>query len=477
MLKEKIIIFIPLILMLFNLNGQEYKKSYPKSIYTDVFLTIEKNKFNSEFLKHTTSNTYKPHDVPLKDININTFENLSQTIPLTYNYYVKQYIDLYQYGSNTSKQTFVAEKLHKYYTPTTLKYIKQLSLPPELAYIPLVLSGYDANSINNFNGIGYWHLYLTPALKNDLIVTEFIDERKNFEKATKAALLYIKQLYSFYNNWELTFAAYSCGPATVNVALKRTESNSFWEIYPYLPESSRDFTPALIAKIGLSKLQKLPFIAYHPEIEYSTIEFEKNIQIKAIKKFVKLNSSVTNFLNPTLTQEIFPKCYDIKLKQSTINKITSQLDTIYYYQDSVLLKPKKEPTIIVPKNGEPYIYTVKSGDVLGTIADRHNVKVSDLQYWNNLRGTTIYAGQKITIYGKHKSTKPDIKTTKSSQIKQVNKTTPKSNKGYVTYTVKSGDNLWLIAKKYPGISAENIMKLNNIDDNLKIGQVLKIKKK
>ena len=154
-------------------------------------------------------------------------------------------------------------------------------------------------------------------------------------------------------------------------------------------------------------------------------------------------------------------------------------DSIYFYQDSILLKPKsKEPAIVIPKDGEPYEYTVRSGDVLGLIADRHNVKVSQIQAWNNLSGTRINIGQKLMIYGKKSSNKTQKQKPKNKvEPKETTKPNLTFNSGkYSNYTVKSGDNLWLIAKKYSGVSAQNIMDFNGIDGNLDVGQVLKIPK-
>ena len=157
-------------------------------------------------------------------------------------------------------------------------------------------------------------------------------------------------------------------------------------------------------------------------------------------------------------------------------------DSIYFYQDSVLLKPEPdEPTFVVPKDGEPYEYTVQSGDVLGLIASRFNVRVSDIQAWNNLSGTRINIGQKLMIYGKKKSNaqnpKPKIQDAKNEEPQETTTTELKFDSGkYTTYTVKSGDNLWLIAKQFPGISADDIMEYNGIDANLDVGQKLKIPK-
>jgi membrane-bound lytic murein transglycosylase D len=146
-----------------------------------------------------------------------------------------------------------------------------------------------------------------------------------------------------------------------------------------------------------------------------------------------------------------------------------------------LNKPVVLPTDSkIPSDIEPVIYRVKSGDVLGRIAEKFGVRVSEIQDWNDLRTTRIDIGQELTIYSDRQSQKPNksSKQALNRELKneQRNKTTrPVGN--YITYTVKSGDNLWIIARKFPGISAQNIMDLNGINENLQVGQVLKIKLK
>ena len=144
-------------------------------------------------------------------------------------------------------------------------------------------------------------------------------------------------------------------------------------------------------------------------------------------------------------------------------------------------------------NGEKIIYKIQQGDYLGKIAQKFGVKVSDIQAWNGLSNTNISAGKTLVIWtGKkaaqsNQSTQP--KTTSTTQQKpatQSNTSTSTSAtfnaKDYTlveTYTVKSGDNPYNIAKRYSWATADEILKWNNIADpsKLQIGQKLKIYKK
>ena len=107
-------------------------------------------------------------------------------------------------------------------------------------------------------------------------------------------------------------------------------------------------------------------------------------------------------------------------------------------------------------------YTVKKGDSLGKIAEAHGVGLSKLKEWNGLKSNNIQIGQKLVIYTKG----APAKSTASSSS---------SAKGYTTYTVKSGDSFYSIAKNYPGVSAQNIMDYNGISSSkLKPGMTIKI---
>ena len=120
------------------------------------------------------------------------------------------------------------------------------------------------------------------------------------------------------------------------------------------------------------------------------------------------------------------------------------------------------------------------------------MRTSDLRYWNNINRNLIRVGQKLAVYvpkGKESKYKKINSMTFAEKQASIGKTVsakktvvaekvPEDN-AYIYYTVRRGDNLWTIAKKFNGVTNESIMKLNNIADVKKIspGQRLKIKKK
>ena len=112
-------------------------------------------------------------------------------------------------------------------------------------------------------------------------------------------------------------------------------------------------------------------------------------------------------------------------------------------------------------SGEKTVYTVKSGDVLGDIAIRHGVTVSQIKKWNGLKSDRIRVGQKLTIYADGGASAGNGEGSVEN--------------GYIVYTVQNGDTFWDIAKKFPGTTAKGIMSINGMDGNSRIYPGMKIK--
>lgn len=473
----RLLFFILLTSSYFSVWSQQL--GIEKSIYYQHFEHLMNNDYTQKLFQQSTLNTdsilkhAKPSN-PFNSANGDTLlKNIEKIIPLTYHPEVSSFITNYNRGVN---QHFL-NYLINYYQPT-IKYelIKQ-NLPEELSFLPAVLSGFNPNSTNTVGGEGYWHLNYPQAIKYGLVITKYIDERRDLEKSTQAAIAYLKQLYSKYNNWELVLAAYVSGANTINNLIYRKQTTDFWKIYPFLTPKTRDIVPAFSALIYSYSVNNSNMISLNPIIEADTFLVENKLSFKAILDVININKKELQFLNPVIINEVFPANYLAIVPKNTACKINQFCDSIYFYQDSLLNKPildttaeEKEEIETVSNSNEETIHKVKSGEFLGKIAEKYGVKVSQIQVWNKLRGTNINIGQQLVIYTKSNSKEPN--NSNSSSASESN-----SKTDFILYTVKSGDNLWDIAKNYPGVSAEDIMELNNIDENIKIGQVLKIKKK
>jgi len=125
-------------------------------------------------------------------------------------------------------------------------------------------------------------------------------------------------------------------------------------------------------------------------------------------------------------------------------------------------------TSAIPAGSTKITHEVKSGETLGLISQKYRVTVANLQSWNNLRNTTIRAGQKLTVY-----TQNAPASTTTTPVANVNSA---ASATFQWYTVKSGDTLWNIARNH-GVSLNDLLALNGLNTNSKIavGNRLKIK--
>jgi membrane-bound lytic murein transglycosylase D len=232
--------------------------------------------------------------------------------------------------------------------------------------------------------------------------------------------------------------------------------------------------------------------------------------------------------------------YSLVLPQDQISAYLENETTIHdhrraeFFPNNEIVNPQNSYANYSPsdiKGRDKVFYSVKKGDNLGLIASWYKVRSSDLKYWNKIHKNYIKIGQKLTVYvpegqgeyyaainkmsysekqksvnrkptvsstkvsasaGNVKSTETVAEKTKTASEKEVtapvtensgksdSSTVKKSvqtvNDEFVLYTVRKGDNFWTIAKKFPGVSNDDIMKLNKIKEanSLKVGQVLKI---
>jgi membrane-bound lytic murein transglycosylase D len=175
-------------------------------------------------------------------------------------------------------------------------------------------------------------------------------------------------------------------------------------------------------------------------------------------------------LNPQYRHEIIPgneREYILRLPYMYTNAFIDHEDSLYRYKADVHFNPTTIKKIKDGGDGELISYKVKSGDYLGKIASKYRVSVNQIKKWNNLKSNNIRIGQRLIIYrGGRAPASTSSSTSKPSTPKQsATAHTVSASGDYVIYTVQSGDSFYTIAKKYPGVSAQNIMDFNGVDSS------------
>ncbi|MGL5681473.1 MAG: transglycosylase SLT domain-containing protein [Marinifilaceae bacterium] len=449
------------------------------------------------------SDTYFKENPPVEfadSVYLQRMDDLKSAIPLSYNDIVKRYIELYTKRGRAQTSRMLG--LSKYYFPIFEEALDRHGLPLELKYLPVIESALNPTALSKAGACGLWQFMYATGRMYKLEINSYIDERRDPLKSTDAAVSYLKDLYGMYNNWMLVIAAYNCGPGNVNKAIRRSGGyKNYWDVYYHLPKETRGYIPAFIGAMYAFEYHKehniLPTECDLPLL-CDSLEINDLLHFEQIAHKLNIPMEQLRSLNPQYRADAIPgsadKGYILHLPYNYVGDFIDGQDTIFAFNKAKyfdLSDRKADPGNRIKVHAKPIggggdriVYTVKSGDVPGAIASKFKVRLSDLRYWNNLnKNLTIRPGQKLVIYANKSVAAAHNGSSKTSTAAKSNETIEfeelKAGE-YVYYTVKSGDNLWQIAKKYPGVSDKDIMRWNGISQNtlrdIKPGVKLKIKK-
>jgi len=490
------------VLALDTINGYESKFAYPDENLNDLFSSQMDSLYHSWYIQNTYDTSFFEEDSTNAGISlipdstyIQRLQSIDSFVDLSFNKTVRNFIELYLERKRQLTEVMVG--LSSYYFPIIEEKLDQYNLPQELKYMAVIESALNPNARSHANAVGMWQFMYGTGKMYKLDIGTFVDERRDPEKASDAAARYLNDLYQIYKNWHLVIAAYNCGPGNVNKAIRRAGgAKNYWSIYYYLPRETRGYVPAFIAASYVMNFYQLHNITpRYPDfpIVTDTIHVRNYVHFSQIAETLNIPKEQLQSLNPQYRLDVIPakkdKPYTLCLPIERIPEFIDMEEQVYALRRNEFF-PNNE--VLVPKERGYYaggsevsgkdkiVYTVKSGDNLGYIANKFHVSLTSLRSWNNIRKNLIRVGQKLVVYvpagkGENYAQSASVKladsATSSAQVS--------SDGQFVYYTVRRGDNLWSIARRFPGVSNQDIMKLNNMSSTttIKPGQKLKIQPK
>jgi membrane-bound lytic murein transglycosylase D len=206
------------------------------------------------------------------------------------------------------------------------------------------------------------------------------------------------------------------------------------------------------------------------------------------------NAQELKELNPTFKQGVVPDLQQpvaIYLPHHMVDEFLEFEDAIRYSYVPDMSTPApydpstRSTTAAASAQGGRKYHTVRSGESLGTIARKHGTTVSQLRKWNNLHSDRIHAGQKLVVRqgAPASAATPVTKPAVAAQAQAERPATSPDSAGaerteeYIYHVVQPGDTLWGIAQRYPGVTVDDIKRLNS-DMNLRklpVGRKLKVR--
>lgn len=493
-----------------------YDKYYqlPAEDLNDLFVAHIDSMVNSwyvqnAFVMDSVEMTDADNSTLLPDsVYIQRLQSIDSFVDLSFNETVKNFIALYTVRKRDQVEIMLG--LASYYFPMFEEALDKYNLPMELKYLAIIESALNPTIRSRANAVGLWQFMYGTGKWLGLEIGTFVDERCDPVLATDAAARYLRDLYKIYQNWHLVIAAYNCGPGNVKKAIQRSGgARDYWSIYYKLPRETRGYVPAFIAAAYVMEhYQKHNLQPRFPDfpIVTDTLQVNDYLHFKQVADVLNIPIEQLRSLNPQYRRDIIPgkkdKSYILKIPVEQVSAFIENEDSVFAYKrneffpNNSILTPKSSrdhhPVADV-KNMDKIYYTVKSGDNPGFIATWFKVRLNDLRYWNNIHKNMIRVGQKLVIY------KPQGSSSEYARLNSMSFDEKQqfagSDKTPVTtaatasatssntvdgefeyYTVRRGDNLYSIARRYPGISNNDIIRANGLpkSGSIQPGQKLKI---
>ena len=330
------------------------------------------------------------------------------------------------------------------YMPFIKEEVAKRGLPPELAYLPIIESGFQITARSKSGAMGLWQFMLNSISPYNIRVTDLIDERRDFVKSTLGALQKLENEYRQLGCWELTLAAYNSGLNAVTRTIKKTGKNDYWELSSKkdLRPETINFVPRLIAVSHVvSNPRKYGLSIWHENFEWTAIPLPRQVSIDLIAEETGIEKELLRKLNAELLQGITPADHNYRLKipASCEEKITALFDR----EDLKLIRY--------------YYHIVRQGDTLWSMSRHYGTSVDLIEQYNpGLSSRYLKVGDTVVI--------PALNNLPPPSVNVINANI--NAKG--THVVQKGDTLWSLSRRY-GLTPEALAEANG----MKLNQILR----
>ena len=409
-------------------DGKEETIDLPEAMNYEVDSLLNLY-YSKTYLQQDEDCNYRDEnrDYP-KEVYIERLSRLPNVMEMPYNEIVQKFIDRYTGRLRHSVSYMLGAS--NFYIPIFEEALEAYGLPLELKYLPVIESALNPKATSHAGAAGLWQFMVATGKQYGLEINSLIDERRDPIKSSYAAAHYLKDLYNIFGDWSLVIAAYNCGPENINKAIHRADGQAdYWKIYPYLPRETRGYVPAFIAANYVMNYycehNICPMRTTLPA-KTDTVVVSKDVHLKQIADVCGIDIEELRTLNPQYRRDIVNgnnKPSVIRLPANATNTFIANEDSIYRYETDALLTRRSlvevessKYTTSTSSTSKSYSksksrkrkssrrsrtrkksVTVRSGDTLSEIAERHHTTVKKLRQLNGIKGNNIRAGKKIRV--------------------------------------------------------------------------------
>jgi membrane-bound lytic murein transglycosylase D len=394
-------------------------------------------------------NTFPTPDQETKAEVEQELKSISYDLPVEVNDTVLSFIRIFQ---NARRKEFLGGLVRSgRYLELMKQIFREEGLPEDLVYTALIESSFKSNAYSRARAKGFWQFISGTAKRYDLKMDWWVDERSDFEKSTRAAARYLKDLHGMFGDWYLALAGYNAGENKIAYGLNRSGVNSFWELSQtrYIRQETKNYVPAILAGMIIAKdPQKYGFEEdLETPVQFEKVPVDYTIDLRLVAECAGVSLEEIKLLNPELTRLTTPSRvsnYMLRLPSGKRETFLTEIASI-----------PEEKRITWRK------HEVKPGETLTSIATFYRTSAASISSANSFDGDgSLSIGQKLVIpIGRNSVTYPDDDLSGPKRY----------------YIVRRGDTLHRIASK-TGSSIEQICDLNNISSRhkLRIGERLAV---
>jgi membrane-bound lytic murein transglycosylase D len=299
---------------------------------------------------------------------------------------VRDFVDQYQ----TSLRGYMQRALERgsRYLPRMARILREEGVPTELAYLPIVESGFSVQAVSHAGAVGPWQFVRGTGQRYGLRIDGYVDERRDPVKATRAAARYLRDLYERFGDWHLALAGYNTGEGNIE-RIETKGCDDYWEMSDrgFLPNETSEFVPRFLAAIEVAKSPAEYGFEVEPEPlqHFDTVNVMRTISLKAVAELCGSDESTLRDLNPALNRGVVPpEGYRIRLPKGTRDQFV------------VALAAYHEPPP-PPRPQAARLHTVRKGETVAGIARRYGVSAKAVLQANRLRKGGVRAGQQLII--------------------------------------------------------------------------------
>jgi len=321
-------------------------------------------------------------------------------------------------------------------------------LPPELALLPAIESGFRPHARSVDAAVGLWQIVPLTAREIGVEWSDWYDGRIDIVASTRAALDYLSYLNAeFHGDWELTLAAYNAGPGRVRQAIGRNRAagraEDFWSLE--LPAETRAYVPKLLGLLALLREGDggfdVPWVPLEPA--FVKVDVGRRISLEQAAAIGGLPERELRRLNAGLTRGVTPPAgpHELYVPRGTEEAFLGRLG-------ATVTVPDRRPA-------RANVHVVLAGDTLGEIALEHGLSETRLKTLNDLEGSLIRVGQRLRLRD----------------------TLPADDRPSLEHVVVHGDTLSAIARQH-GVTIEDITDRHGRPlraDLIRVGETLRVR--